>query len=298
MMDGKKRVCVSEPRALFVLGITLSLYVMSLLITACGQAVATPAAVPPTESAVAGLPNPASVFCQENGGTIEMRQDDAGQYGVCVFADGSECEEWAYYRGECRPGESIPGAEPTATAEPAPTAEPEPAVTAEPMPTTEPTAPSAAIDTGEWLLFEHPDYGFSFSYPPDWNLEEDLRPQSTSYRHAYWLRPQAGSKDVLTIGFRRADEGDVGIQRTGVGAGDLQTRGAVDFLGQPLQRVLLIFEEKTMGVLYEGGAEITRGDMRFTLGLDYAGEWTGPSALGDQTQAIADAVVASFRWTQ
>lgn len=278
--------------------ITRILYVTPFLIASCGDTIATPDSLSPTETAVAGLPNPASVFCQENGGTIEMRQDDAGQYGVCVFADGSECEEWAYYRGECRHGESIPGAEPTATAEPAPTAESEPTATAEPMPTTEPTAPSAAIDTGEWLLFEHPDYGFSFSYPPHWTLEEDLRPQSTSYRHAYWLRPQAGSKEVLTIGFRRASEEDVGIQRTGVGAGDLQTRGAVDFLGQPSQRVLLIFEEKTMGVLYEGGAEIERGDMRFILGLDYAGVWTDPSALDDQTQAITDAVVASFRWTQ
>jgi putative hemolysin len=52
------------------------------------------------------LPNPASVFCQENGGTLEIREDNAnGQIGYCVFDDGSECEEWAFYRGECQPGE-------------------------------------------------------------------------------------------------------------------------------------------------------------------------------------------------
>jgi putative hemolysin len=49
------------------------------------------------------LPNPASVFCEERGYTLEMRTEANGTYGVCIFPDGSECEEWAYYRGECKP---------------------------------------------------------------------------------------------------------------------------------------------------------------------------------------------------
>ena len=56
-----------------------------------------------------GMPNPASVSCSDNGGTLEMRQDaSGGEYGMCVFSDGSECEEWAYFRGECAPGEATP----------------------------------------------------------------------------------------------------------------------------------------------------------------------------------------------
>ncbi len=52
-----------------------------------------------------GLPNPASAYCEEQGGTLEIREDEGGdQFGVCVFADGSECEEWAFYEGECEPG--------------------------------------------------------------------------------------------------------------------------------------------------------------------------------------------------
>jgi putative hemolysin len=52
-----------------------------------------------------GLPNPASAYCEEQGGTLEIREDgDGNQYGVCVFDDGSECEEWAFYRGNCEPG--------------------------------------------------------------------------------------------------------------------------------------------------------------------------------------------------
>lgn len=52
------------------------------------------------------LANPASVYCEEQGGKLEIRTDaDGGQVGYCLFEDGSECEEWAYYRGECTPGQ-------------------------------------------------------------------------------------------------------------------------------------------------------------------------------------------------
>ena len=53
----------------------------------------------------ANLPNPASVYCEQNGGKLEFRQDASGGVaGICIFPDGSECDEWAYYRGECKPG--------------------------------------------------------------------------------------------------------------------------------------------------------------------------------------------------
>jgi putative hemolysin len=58
-----------------------------------------------------GMPNPASVHCTDNGGKLEIRQDaNGGEYGMCVFADGSECEEWAFFRGECAPGSPQPSA--------------------------------------------------------------------------------------------------------------------------------------------------------------------------------------------
>lgn len=48
------------------------------------------------------MPNPASVYCEDNGGTLEIRTDaQGGQYGICKLAGGVECDEWAYYRGEC-----------------------------------------------------------------------------------------------------------------------------------------------------------------------------------------------------
>lgn len=53
-----------------------------------------------------GLPNPASVHCEEQGGTVELREEpDGSTTGYCLFDDGSECEEWAFQRGECAPGD-------------------------------------------------------------------------------------------------------------------------------------------------------------------------------------------------
>ncbi|MBL7100472.1 MAG: DUF333 domain-containing protein [Nanoarchaeota archaeon] len=50
-----------------------------------------------------GIPNPAAVKCGEEGYKIEMRVlEDGSQYGVCVFED-SECGQWKYFRGECKP---------------------------------------------------------------------------------------------------------------------------------------------------------------------------------------------------
>jgi len=52
----------------------------------------------------ANLPNPASVYCEQNGYELEIRTAaDGSQSGVCIFPDGSTCDEWAYFRGECSP---------------------------------------------------------------------------------------------------------------------------------------------------------------------------------------------------
>jgi putative hemolysin len=50
------------------------------------------------------IANPASVNCVEKGGTIEIRTNKKGEYGVCLFDDNRQCEEWALLRGECPVG--------------------------------------------------------------------------------------------------------------------------------------------------------------------------------------------------
>jgi len=88
------------------------------------------------------MPNPASVYCEQNGGKLELRQDASGGVaGICVFPDGSECDEWAYFRGECKAGNSLITSEPTTSPvvrEPTPMPTASPVVT-EPTPTSNPT---------------------------------------------------------------------------------------------------------------------------------------------------------------
>jgi putative hemolysin len=63
--------------------------------------------VPDPETKNSALANPASKYCEEQGGRLEIRMAaDGSQTGYCIFPDGSECEEWAYLRGECLPGSS------------------------------------------------------------------------------------------------------------------------------------------------------------------------------------------------
>jgi putative hemolysin len=57
-----------------------------------------------TGTILGNMPNPASVYCKQNGNTLEIRTAaDGSQNGVCVFPDGGTCDEWAYFRGECGP---------------------------------------------------------------------------------------------------------------------------------------------------------------------------------------------------
>jgi putative hemolysin len=52
--------------------------------------------------AQAQLANPASQNCVKQGGTLTIEsRPDGGQYGICVFTDNYQCEEWALFRGDC-----------------------------------------------------------------------------------------------------------------------------------------------------------------------------------------------------
>lgn len=113
---------------------------VAVLMAACER---TPERTPvPTQAA---LPNPASVFCEEQGGTLDIRTDaSGGQTGFCVFSDGTECEEWAFFRNECQPGQvATQGAAPTS------------------LPAIEP----AATPPEGWGAYTHPTLGYSFFYP-------------------------------------------------------------------------------------------------------------------------------------
>ncbi|WP_152968327.1 putative hemolysin [Gemmobacter lutimaris] len=46
------------------------------------------------------MSNPASQYCAELGGRLEMRQEQAGEAGYCHMPDGTVVEEWQLYRGK------------------------------------------------------------------------------------------------------------------------------------------------------------------------------------------------------
>jgi C1A family cysteine protease/subtilisin-like proprotein convertase family protein len=47
------------------------------------------------------MANPATIYCRELGYQYERVDTDEGQYGVCVFPDGSRCDEWRFLEGKC-----------------------------------------------------------------------------------------------------------------------------------------------------------------------------------------------------
>ncbi len=88
-------------KRLLFLAVAIGLFLCTTL-TAC-----TAPQVQSPEPAATGMPqakipNPASVYCKQNGNKLEIRTAaDGSQNGICVFPDGSTCDEWAYFRGEC-----------------------------------------------------------------------------------------------------------------------------------------------------------------------------------------------------
>lgn len=72
--------------------------VVAMAMVMAAAAVAQPAPAP-------GLANPASENCVARGGKLVIEKNPrGGQFGVCMFADNLQCEEWAMLRNECRTG--------------------------------------------------------------------------------------------------------------------------------------------------------------------------------------------------
>jgi putative hemolysin len=307
-------ITVRKMSALILRALILRALILSLGLAA-GSIGCTPAGVEPTHppaqttkaptateppAPAAGLANPAAVHCEKQGYKIEIRSDKKGnQYGVCVFDDGTECEEWAYYRGECSPGALRATIAPTTTPVP-PTMTPIPA-TATPAPPSEPAAACAPItvDSGPeyklWREYTHDKYGFALLLPPGWVAEEIVEPPHHTLRgHGIILWPAKEPRARFQIAFRRQDEEQL-IGRTGMGSGDIVEAGTACFIEQEIKRRALVFQGKDMTVIYGSGRGIERGDMVFTLYLDYRGGWEDKTALSKEIQAETDTIVATFQ---
>jgi putative hemolysin len=88
------------PNQLARIAICLVWLVVAAVVGGCASATAPSGA--PAPSPAAQIANPASEFCVQNGGTVSIEQrSDGGQFGVCLFDDNRQCEEWAMFRGDC-----------------------------------------------------------------------------------------------------------------------------------------------------------------------------------------------------
>jgi hypothetical protein len=110
-----------------------------------------------------------------------------------------------------------------------------------------------------FYTYTDPHYRFEFQYPTTWEL--DLRESHPN--HIYL------SKDtfILVVGYRWDIE-QVFIGRTGVAAGEIETRNTISFLEEELTRDVLVYEGKDKAVLYEYAREFPIGNLVFYLSLD------------------------------
>lgn len=245
----------------YILGIVLVLG--ALIISGCGTATSEP---------TTSLANPASAHCEEQGYTLEMRTDtEGGTYGVCKFPDGSECEEWAFYRGECKPA-SVSEVTLEATPTVQPLVEEEPTQVPEPVPTQEDPYPG-------WESYANTNYGFAFRYPTTWTLEEG----------ANLVKLSQGTL-LLAIAFQRQGE-DVPPPWTGMPAGDFESRGTTAFLGQETEKNALVYEGKVKVLTYN--AEVD--DLMFSIRLeDMVAADYQTVEISEAVQSEVDQIVGSF----
>ncbi len=86
-------------QAIFILSIAI-LFVAATLLTGCLPKTTSE----PTEPSV-GIANPASENCVKQGGELSIQKSGSGgEYGICMFEDNRQCEEWAMFRGDCPVG--------------------------------------------------------------------------------------------------------------------------------------------------------------------------------------------------
>jgi putative hemolysin len=264
--------------------LTPTILVLFIMLTSCTapQPQLTPAPVS-TDLPQANMPNPASIYCEEQGNRLEIRTAaDGSQSGFCIFPNGSECDEWAYFRGECAPASQA--SSPTE------------------IPTAMPIDP-ADYQQG-WWTYTHPVYNFSIMLPEDWVVEEITGSDPLMNGHILMLHPRLQGAEaeslLIRMTFRRAGE-EVLLWPTGVGAGQFIQQGTLDVAGQPARRVMFVCQTGQVNEIWYHSAEesqsnIARGDMEFGFILSLTGFYCEEGhSLGGKVQRVGEMIIASLK---
>ena len=258
--------------------LTSAFLTIIILLTSC----ATPPTQPtpdsvPTDISQADMPNPASVYCEQQGYRLEIRTAaDGNQAGYCIFPDGSECDEWAYFRGECGPGAQ--GGETTSPTE---------------IPTVRPIDPAGYQG---WWTYTHAEYGFSIMLPEDWKVEEITTSDPLMNGHTLNLYTEGLN---IRMTFRRVGE-DALLWPTGVGAGEFIEQGTLDIAGQPARRVYFVCPNGEINAIWYHGNEglsiIQRGGMEFGFIFSLTDYYCEPGhSLDGKSQHVGEMIIASLK---
>jgi putative hemolysin len=258
---------------------TLLVLSITVLAAACSPKQASP-------TPVANMANPASVYCEQNGGTSEIvTAADGSQSGNCVFPDGSKCDEWAYFRGECKPADPLPTSAPTS------------------IPTEFPTPrPIDPADYQGWWTYSNTTDGFSIMLPPDWVVDDTTTGDGLLNGHMLMLHSQQGEGEGLQIRmtYRHTGE-DVPLWPTGVGSGEFVPQGSLDVAGQPASRVLFVCPTGQVNEIWyqgesESNANIQRGNMEFGFIFSLTGYYCEEGhSLSGKLQYVGEMVIGSLQ---
>ena len=259
----------------------LSLVLMVVMMTSCASSQIQPSPAPvATGSPQVDMPNPASVFCTQQGYQSEIRTSaDGSQTGYCIFPDGSECDEWAYYRGECSPvNQGTPAAVPGE------------------IPTARPIDPA---EYQGWWTYTHAVYAFSIMLPEDWIAEEVTTFDSLMNGHTLTLHPEyIFEKESIRMTFRRIGE-DVRLWPMGVGQGEFVPKDTLDVAGQPALRMLLVCPTGEVTSIWyhqtEGQPNIARGDLEFGFIFSAGPHCKSGSSLVGKVQHLGEMIIASLQ---
>ena len=164
---------------------------------------------------------------------------------------------------------------------------PLPAVTPSPLPLPNTTTPLSEESTTEvWQVYVNEEYGFSFRYPNSWTLVElPNRPNQVSLVYKW-------TGIALRIRFRHSDEA-VELQQYGGAAGDFESRATITFLGEAVERTVLVYQGLDKQIHYNQTSEIGRGDLFFTLAVE-SNSFSEQAVIPEEIQTAADEVLASF----
>ena len=256
---------------------TSTLLTIFILLTSCTAPSQPTPAAHPTDIPQADMPNPAAAYCVEQGFTSEIRTAaDGSQFGVCIFPNGSECDEWAYFRGECGPTDQ--NKEQSSPTE---------------ISTARPIDPNEYQD---WWTYTHTEYGFSTMLPEDWKVEEITTSDPLMNGHTLNLNTE-GSNIRMT--FRRTGE-DVPLWPTGVGSGEFIEQGTLDIAGQPARRIYFVCPNGEINSIWYQGNEdspnIQLGDLEFGFILSLTDFYCEEGhSLDGKTQHVGEMIIASLK---